>query len=465
MVLRVPDPGRSAVPASLPPGPYRTVDVQGSPAPWYMVPFDEAGRCTGPRTRDELARTAAGDEVTDVFVFSHGWNNDWAIATGKYESFLRGFSRMRADHDLDVGRPFRPVLAGVFWPSTALVGADEGAPTIAADPTGAFDAEVAQERAEVAEVARLLPPDRVERFHRLVQAEVLEPDEAEELATMLLPVLGAGDDEAPGADEPTAAELASLWRHLPDLDASAPVADDQEAARAELEDFGTGSAGGDLAAAGWLDKLKPRNVVRALSMWVMKDRAGVVGAGGVSDLLVDLLRTDARVHLVGHSFGAKVCLSALCRPAELPRPVSSVLLLQPAVSHLCFAPRVAGSARPGGYAAAPDRSTNPVLSTFSRHDVPLTRLFHLAARRRDDLAEQRIAAAPDRYAALGGVGPHDAGPRCRTVAVKDVGQGYDLGPNAPARLYGVEASRTVSGHSDISNPSTHWALFDLVRSS
>ena len=51
------------------------------------------------------------------------------------------------------------------------------------------------------------------------------------------------------------------------------------------------------------------------------------------------------------------------------------------------------------------------------------------------------------------------------MAVKDVGQGYDLGPTAPARLYGVEASRTISGHSDISNPSTHWALFDLVRSS
>lgn len=454
------------MPASLPPGPYRSVDVDGVPAPWYMVPFDKAGRCEGPRTRDELVQRAGRDDVTDVFLFSHGWNNDWAVATGKYESFLTGFGRMRKEHDLDVGRDFRPVLAGMFWPSTALVDADERAPQIAADPAAAFDADVAGERAEVGELAALLPPEQVERFHRLVQADELEPADAQELAAMLLPVLGAGDDEAAGADDPTAEDLASLWRHLPDLD-DAGASDDPDAARAELEDFGTDTAGGDLAAAGLLDRLRPRNVVRALSMWLMKDRAGVVGSGGVSDLLVDLLRTEGtRVHLVGHSFGGKVVLSALCRPASLPRPVSSVLLLQPAVSHLCFAPSVPGSDRPGGYVAAPDRSTNPVLSTFSRHDVPLTRLFHLAARRRDDLAEQRIAAgAPDRYAALGGVGPREAGDRCRTVPINDVGQAYDLGTRAPARLYGVDASRTVSGHSDISNPSTYWALYDLVRSS
>lgn len=454
------------MPASLPPGPYRTVDVDGAPAPWYMVPFDEAGRCEGPRTRDELVQRAGRDDVTDVFLFSHGWNNDWAVATGKYESFLSGFGRMRAEHGLDVGRDFRPVLAGVFWPSTALVDADERAPQIAADPTAAFDADVAAERGEVGELAALLPSDQVERFHRLVQADELEPEQARELAALLLPVLGGGDDEARGADEPTAEDLASLWRQLPDLDAGGGD-DDPGAARAELEDFGTDAPAGDLAAAGLLDRLRPRNVVRALSMWLMKDRAGVVGSGGVSDLLVDLLRTDGtRVHLVGHSFGGKVVLSALCQPASLPRPVSSVLLLQPAVSHLCFAPVVPGTDRPGGYVAAPDRSTNPVLSTFSRHDVPLTRLFHLAARRRDDLAEVRIAAGePDRYAALGGVGPRHAGDRCRTVPVHDVGQPYDLGPQAPARLYGVDASRTVSGHSDISNPSTHWALFDLVRSS
>ena len=111
-----------------------------------------------------------------------------------------------------------------------------------------------------------------------------------------------------------------------------------------------------------------------------------------------------------------------------------------------------GTDRAGGYAAAPSRSVQPVLSTFSSHDVPLTRLFHLAARRRDDLAEVRIAAdEPDRYAALGGVGPRHA-PRCRTEQVKDVGDGYDLGADAPASVYGVDASRTVWGTATSATP-------------
>jgi pimeloyl-ACP methyl ester carboxylesterase len=457
------------VTASLPAGPYRSLDVDGSQADWYMVPFDKSGRCQGPRTRDELVRASGSGEVTDVFLFSHGWNNDWATATTKYEQFLTGFGRMRRDHGLEVGREFRPLLAGVFWPSTALVGPGEQAPTIAADPSSRFDTEVAQERADVAEVAALLPEGSAERFYDLVQQDSLGTGDAEELAAMVLPVLGSTDDDTgglPGDDDAGAAELAALWRRLPDLGGGGGTQDPGDA-RAELEDFGRAPTGDRLDAAGLLGRIRPRDVLRSFTMWLMKDRAGVVGSGGVADLLLALL-DDAdgpRVHLVGHSFGAKVCLSALCHPDRLPRPVSSVLLLQPAVSHLCFADRVPGTDRPGGYAAAPSRSVQPVLSTFSSHDVPLTRLFHLAARRRDDLAEVRIAGdEPDRYAALGGVGPRHA-PRCRTERVKDVGDGYDLGADAKASVYGVDASRTVLGHSDISNASTHWALFDLVRSS
>ncbi len=455
---------------SLPTGPYRTLDVDGTPAAWFMVPFDKVGRCEGPRTRDELVRTAAAGEVTDVFLFSHGWNNDWASATAKYESFLSGFGEMRRRHQLSVGREFRPALAGVFWPSTALVAEHERAPQIAADPRSLFDADVAQERAEVSEVAALLPAEQAERLYDLLQAVSLDTASARELASLVLPALGAREDDTgalPGDDAAGAEALASLWRHLPDLDGVATGADDSDDARAELEDFGRDRTGDDLDAAGLIDRIRPRDVLRSLTMWMMKDRAGVVGSGGVADLLVALLgdRDGPRVHLVGHSFGAKVCLSALCHPTALPRQVSSVLLLQPAVSHLCFADRVPGTDRPGGFAAAPSRTLQPILSTFSSHDVPLTRLFHLAARRRDDLAEVRIAAAePDRYAALGGVGPRHAA-RCTTVQVKDVGDGYELGPQATTEIYGVDASRTVLGHSDISNASTHWALFDLVRSS
>src|SRR5258705_3303 len=48
-------------------------------APYGVVPFDKAGNCTGPNTRDEAVARAA--EAPAVFLFCHGWTNDWQAAT------------------------------------------------------------------------------------------------------------------------------------------------------------------------------------------------------------------------------------------------------------------------------------------------------------------------------------------------------------------------------------------------
>ena len=54
-------------------------------------------------------------------------------------------------------------------------------------------------------------------------------------------------------------------------------------------------------AAGGAQSLDPRQVIRVLTVYQMKDRAGVVGAFGVSELLRDLLNAStARVHAIGH---------------------------------------------------------------------------------------------------------------------------------------------------------------------
>src|SRR5690606_15613941 len=62
----------------------------------------------------------------------------------------------------------------------------------------------------------------------------------------------------------------------------------------------------------WYTKLDPRRIIRLLTVAIMKDRAGVVGHGGVGKVLQTLLdHSAARIHLIGHSYGAKVMLSAL----------------------------------------------------------------------------------------------------------------------------------------------------------
>ena len=440
---------------------------------WFMLPFDKRGRCMGPQTRAHLMARAADPSITDVFVFSHGWNNDWNVATRRYRSFIDGYLALRRDRGLPVDRPMRPLLIGVFWPSTALVfGSERGIEIAAGRPTDAANAiDVEEFGAELSALTEEIDVGEVERFYALVEKDVLSRSEGEELAQILAPVLDRKDDETPSRTEDDGDDMSmvDLWESMPPVDGSAAVADaDSVASVAQrLDDFGRGGSSESLAGAG-VGKLDPRQIVRLATVQTMKDRAGRVGARGLGSFLVDLLaasdRTKPRVHMVGHSYGAKVCLSALCYPADLPRPVDSLLLLQPAVSHRCFADDGEGR---GGYADAPvDRVDLPILSTFSRHDIPLGRFFPYVTRRKADRDEARIAGGrkPSPFAALGGVGPHGLGDGAKLIDVRLPSvepKVYDLGKDAPA-VYGIDATSTIDGHGSIDNDSTHWALDNLV---
>jgi hypothetical protein len=463
----------------LPLGPYKTLDVDGQPAPWYIIPFDKSGTCTGPLTRQHLVDAVRGGDYTDVFIFSHGWNNDWETSSKRYDGFVESYVKLRKTHGLDYGRPHRPLLAGVFWPSTALVAPWEQGPDFAA---GDRDAQVAETLRAVDDLAALVAPDRRERFYALAQLDrPLEPGELDELASLLAPVWAELQRNDAADDAPAAAQgaqgapaaLKEVWRDLAAARPAAAPADD--GAWGFADDGGGGATQADEpASAGLLDVLlKPRDIVRTFTVLQMKDRGATVGARGVGPLLRDVLAASptARVHLLGHSYGAVVVLSALSYPpdVDLPRPVDSVLLLQPAVSRWCFAEDVAGKGYPGGYRVALGRVKQPILTTFSKHDAPLTKFFHLAVRRDRDLGQPVIAAAPEvpkapsRYAALGGFGPEGcrAG-ECEYMPIRAFPAAYELAQGGP-RVIALRSDDAIGGHGDISVPQTWWALYNQVR--
>ncbi len=444
-------------------GPLMIVHLEdGTPVPFYVVPFDKDGLCSGPRTADDAVRAAGA--ATDLFLFSHGWNNDWATATGRYYSFLAEYSPLRARQWPSPRRDYRPVLVGIFWPSTALVAPWEKGPDIAADPglkpdeLAAVLADGSAERAGMDALAEMLPePDR-QRFYALVQrSDGLGDAEADELATLVAPALAAAPDELddPGT-APSARELRKIWDSMPE---SGPPSSSESGG---FIDGGSEPAGSP-ATAGLLGRLDPRQLVRLATVLLMKDRAGRVGGWGVAPLLRRLLTAspDVRVHLIGHSYGGKVVLSALCVDPAPTRPVESVLLLQPAMSALCFAAD-GGSGRPGGYRSALTRARQPVLTTFSSKDVPLTRLFHWAVRRPSDLAEAVIAGvpAPSRYAALGGFGPQGCDADCEVVDPVSPPGRYPLAGGK--RVIGVKADSVIAGHGKVTSPATAWMLLNQV---
>jgi pimeloyl-ACP methyl ester carboxylesterase len=435
-------------------GPLRTVAGPGGvSAPFYIIPFDKRGVCVGPQTRDLLCKDAAG--ATDIFVFSHGWNNDWASATGHYDTFVTEFLRLRSEFWPTPDRDYRPLLAGVFWPSAALVAPDEKGPDIAGD-----DGRGSGLTPEVLELAGALDPDDAAAMCRKLDRPSLTDEQALEVARLLMPVLDRSADDL-GVPRASPEDLVEAWRAAADVKTEGAgqasttaggYVDDGDEAVAEPQ------------AAGKMDFLRPRNIVRLATVLIMKDRAGVVGASGVSDLLTSVraANKDVRIHLIGHSYGCRVLLSALCHPADAQAvTVDSTLLLQPAISCYCFAPSgaIPGMSGPGGYHEAPQRCRGPVVATYSAHDIPLTRFFHFAARRAADLGEAKIAGLPpSRYAALGGYGPQ--GVAARPVDAVKPPTSYAFG--GPG-IVGLRGDALIGGHGDVTSRATAWMLLNQVR--
>ncbi len=455
----------------LPAGPYRFVDLlDGGQAPWYLIPYDKAGVCQGPATRQALVDDIGRGGYTDVFLFSHGWNNDWKSANQLYNGWLAGYQRLLGEYGAAAARPTKPLFAGVIWPSTALVFPWEGPPKFAGFPVEA--GAVSQGLDELNSLAEAVAEKDRPRLYELAQRPKLTRDEGLELARILSPVYAAKSDELGKAKPPSAEELFDVWSKAAPLLPAGPAAPGGG-------DFGfttpgpaaRAGAGGPAAAAFDPSQLDPRWAYRLATVYQMKDRAGAVGSYGVGPLLDDLMTATpqagpdkkTRIHLVGHSYGAKVVLSALCY-APKARKVDSVLLLQPAVSYLCFATDVDGKGTRGGFVDAPARVEQQILSTFTSADFPLTKVFHLAVRRASDLGEQKIAAVPpSRYVALGGFGPA-AGPGVRAMdLIRDIPRSrYPVAPGE-AGVIGVNGSpdadgRGITGHGDISNDYTYWML-------
>jgi hypothetical protein len=457
------------MPEQLPGGPYWHVDLgNGRTAPWYILPFDKKGVCTAPLTRQNVVAEARSGRYSDIFVFSHGWNNDWEAASNRYHRFVNGYVKMRRDHGLPMPHDYSPLLVGIFWPSTALVMPWERAPKFAGadEDLGRLATGVDQETRELESVAEAIPDEDREQFYALARkGGLLTPEEARAFAGIVLPIYNTASEAESDA---AAVEVTSLT--VDDVLDVWSTAASEEARTSGVDEDGFFTAPGGPPstpqAAGFLGKLDPRNLVRTLTVYQMKDRAGVVGARGIGPLLRQLpgAQPAARVHLVGHSYGAKVVLSALCSGS--PVSVHSMLLLQPAVNGWCFSADVDGRGVAGGYVDALSRTTVPILSTYSRNDAPLTKFFHKAVRRADDLGELRVAMAgrprpPSKYAALGGFGPQGLDDSlCRFATLKSVGDPYDFA--GTARVIALNGDEGIDSHGSVEVPQSFWCLYSQV---
>jgi hypothetical protein len=430
--------------------------------PVWDLQFDENGRLTSPAQGDFLAGVAAAG-VTDLFVFSHGWGTAQDAASRLYGQM---FPMIRnAAHGLPgLGKLG---FAGIYWPSLWF-------PPTPATPPAQAGAQQADTGAQVnlsAGTAALSGAD----IASALRAGFADPAQADAI-TQIGQLIDEGEAAAGSAESDDAKQqrlqrISQLIRSLmPPPPADGEYEDSGETAlllsddpatdyQAAADAFGSAApAGAQQGIGDWFGKAinGAKDVLRVFSYNTMKARAGTVGRNGAGPLLAALHAQSpaVRVHLIGHSFGARLvsfALSGVGGPAG--SPVASLLLLQGAFSHWSFAhaqDNPFGS--PGALNAYADRVHGPLVATHTVYDWAVGVWYPKAS----FLAQQDTeAAVADRWGGMGADGFQAVKPAVDKSMPAQGGTGYGF---APGTFYRVDAASVINdtagepfsgAHSDI----------------
>jgi hypothetical protein len=429
------------------------------------IPPDElAVDATGfaePQAIADLAKHTVGDGASDVLVLAHGWNETRVGATALYTRLADGVADRIARRETG-DRAFAAL--GVVWPSLRWADADGVGVSGGGASLG----------------------DDVLQLHRAIGESVDDAATGAELRALV-----TGLDTAAGR----AAFLETLRRRLPD---AATVADDdplpgalahgdpEELFAAVAAAGGTaellggppgdggdppagppglftdplGSDGGAAVFGFGFPDLSPlllaRYLINITSYYTMKERAGLVGSGAVARLVAELHAQDpaVRVHLAGHSFGARVVAAAATASSV---PVQSLTLLQGAFSHVGFAPaeaeRPVGAFRP----ALTDGVRGPVVVTHTHNDRSVTLAYAIASRVARQVADA-LGGPDDPYGGIGANGAVQT-PEAVFEELADRDATYAF---VPGQVHNLQADRFVKHHLDIRGPEVSNALLQAM---
>jgi hypothetical protein len=444
--------------------------------PAFDVMYDTGGNLVDPGAqRDAVAYfgTGAGATIADLIVISHGWNNDIADARRLYQKFFDAFASVAATVSGGL-RTFG--IVALYWPSKRF--ADSSLiPGGAAGLSGPAAAALSGQLDQFAELFSGDPetPDKIARLRSLVpllELNTAAQDEYVSTLVSLVPNSGLEIDE--GLDQARAAldttpghvVLSRLATPAP-APASVPVPGSGGAA-------GLGNILGGIASAA-------ANLGDLLTYYTMKDRAGVIGrTGGVATIRA--LRasrpagTAPKIHLVGHSFGARLVTAAANAlngnsagsPAEA---VDSLTLLEAAFSHNGFASNWDGGGSDGAFRSviAASKVAGPIIISHSSHDVPVGVAYPLASRIMNQAASALVGGPDDKFGGMGRNGAQHTPEVRGDVALAAAG---DAGayPAAPAlrtwvlnvRGDGPPPAPTIGSHGDVAKPELAFAMLNYI---
>ncbi len=428
--------------------------------PFWTLQFDKQAKLL--TAKDSFLQDVSAANLTDLFIFSHGWNNDRQTAMTLYTGFFTEMGKIVDDAANKIRPNARIGVAGVIWPSILFPG--DTAPSTAGG-AASLDAMAAS---------------------ATLQSELPKVFDSPEQQQTLQELLDMIKDQSPDNDALIAFrdKLSSLVTKDPappaqdDLELKAvTVSSDNDWLRIldqlSVQPAGDGSEGGAADLGSFFGRLwnGAQNALRVATYWEMKNRGGVVGRQGLGPLIGDLHATapNLNVHLIGHSFGARLVSYAL---AGLPgsalqgrSPVKSLLLLQGAFSHFAFADALPfDSNRKGDLAGMAARVDGPLLATHSLKDLAVGSAYPAAS----VVAGQDASDATDLMYRWEGMG-HDGAQAVNATSVQlgAVLTQYDIQAGKWINLDGnqviVNGNPPSGAHSDIIHPETAWAALAGAR--
>ncbi|MBM3783569.1 MAG: hypothetical protein FJW30_04370 [Acidobacteria bacterium] len=412
--------------------PFRT--IPGTAVRYGLLSYGADGR---ERTDDpdglmtrQLLDVLAAEPITNVFLFSHGWMGDVPAAVRQYDLWIGALARHRTNWEAAERKipGFRPLFIGLHWPS--LPWGDEDLDDVASfsdaeDPFAGFTSLYGEDPEVALALAALRRARDLESagaaFTALERAMDVRPES-----------FGGGPSEKP------VVELSG---------------DDEDGE----EDI-------DFAGGGLREKIL--DGLRLLSFFKMKNRARAIGEGAMNAFAGALQSaTQARIHLMGHSFGC-VVVSSILNGDALRRPIDSVALVQGAVSLWSYSPSIpiAGAGAGVFHRVITERRVRgPVVTTHSKHDTAVGIQYPRVSR---GVAFDDGESLPN-HGAIGSFGlqglPHDT-----VTDMKMLPANVDY-RFQPGRVYNLDASayvRAMDGpsgaHNDIGGPEVAHAIWQAA---
>jgi len=306
------------------------------------------------------------------------------------------------------------------------------------------------------------------RLHALVPTLDSDPAAPERFVDALrrtLPRTSVGEDESAfdALRQASAAEVLDAAGGMgsgEDDGAAAFVGGAADIDPAGLAPLGGDDAGPDGAGAGLFSSIVDavRGVLNVTTYYTMKDRAGAVGTKGIATLLERLhaAQPDARLHLVGHSFGGRAVTAAALATSA---PVQSLALLQAAYSHFGMANDWDGAGAQGLFAGVPAKVRGPVIVTCTRNDRAVGVAYPIASR----LARQigvGLGEENDPYGGIGRNGARKTPASLPPAELLEVGGAYAL---QAGRVSSLVADAFISGHSDVTGRQVAYAILSALE--